>query len=236
MRLLERAKSPESMATTEQDLPHQSSAEPQKIKVTRAPDRTRRRILEAAREEFCERGLQGARVDSIAERADINKRMLYHYFGNKNDLYCEVLLQAYAEIRSNERRLKLESANPSEGMAELVRFTFRHFMSHPWFVRLLITENMNGASNLRKVATIKDLHSPLVSQITDLLRRGTENGEFHDNIDAIELYITIAALGFFYLSNNHTLSQIFGEDLSKRSRVKRREDHIVEVVLAYVRV
>mgnify|MGYP006200449771 CR=1 FL=1 len=66
------------------------AADPQKR--TRNASLTRADILRAAREEFCERGFNGARVDSIAERAKANKRLLYHYYGNKEALYLAVLL------------------------------------------------------------------------------------------------------------------------------------------------
>ncbi len=205
-----------------------------RTRVRRNPALTRSRIMAAARAEFCERGFFAARVDEIAAAANINKRMLYHYFGAKQDLYRAVLLEAYTEIRTGEKTLNLANAQPSGGMEELVRFTFRHFITHPWFVRLLIHENINEARTLRELKEIKEMHSPLVAQIRDLLRHGEKSGVFRTGIDPIELYITIASLGFFYLSNVHTLSTIFGEDLSRRTRMKRREDHIVEVVMQYV--
>lgn len=203
--------------------------------VRRDPGKTRRRILAAARDEFCERGLDGARVDAIAERAKINKRMLYHYFGAKQDLYSAVLHEAYTDIRVGERRLLLEETEPAAGMEELIRFTFRHFVNHPWFIRLLINENLHQASTLAKLKPIRDMHSPLVGQIDNLLSRGAESGVFRKGIDPIELYISIAALGFFYLSNIHTLSVIFSENLKAKQRLKARENHAVEVIMSYVR-
>ena len=68
-------------------------------KRTRNSAKTKASILAAARVEFADRGFEGARVDAIAERAGANKRLLYHYFGNKEDLYRAVLLDAYQEIR-----------------------------------------------------------------------------------------------------------------------------------------
>ena len=57
----------------------------------RDPDRTRRRILDAALKVFAECGFAGARVNEIAHRAATNKRMLYHYFGDKEGLFRAVL-------------------------------------------------------------------------------------------------------------------------------------------------
>src|SRR5947207_3655114 len=64
---------------------------------TRDPARTRERILAAAFQEFAAQGFAGARVDRIADRAGINKRMLYHYFGDKEGLFREVLRRKIAE-------------------------------------------------------------------------------------------------------------------------------------------
>ena len=111
----------------------------------RNPALTKQDILVAARAEFCEFGLDGARVDRIAERAAANKRLLYHYFGNKEALYSAVLLEAYREIREGERELHLEALAPAEAMRKLVGFTFDHFRRHPWFIRLLATENIQRA-------------------------------------------------------------------------------------------
>ena len=98
----------------------------------RNPALTKQDILVSARTEFCEFGLDGARVDRIAKRAAANKRLLYHYFGNKEALYSAVLLDAYREIREGERELHLEALAPAEAMRTLVAFTFDHFRRHPY--------------------------------------------------------------------------------------------------------
>jgi TetR/AcrR family transcriptional regulator len=201
----------------------------------RNPELTRRQILKAARDEFCERGLDGARVDRIADRAGANKRLLYHYYGNKEALYCAVLADAYREIREGERALNLDAYEPEEAMDRLVRFTFRHFLEKPWFIRLLTTENLHNARFLKTLPDIRALHSPLVGQIETLIRRGSEKGVFRAHVDPVQLYISIAALGYFYVSNVQTLSTIFGRDLKDFALVQEREAHAVDMVLSYLR-
>jgi len=75
-----------------------------KPKQVRNPEQTSARILAAAMHEFAAKGLGGARVDNIAARAKVQKRMLYHYFGNKDDLFRTVLEAAYAQFREAIRR------------------------------------------------------------------------------------------------------------------------------------
>lgn len=207
------------------------------VDVVRRPrnsERTKESILAAARVEFCEHGLAGARVDAIAERAKANKRLLYHHFGNKEELYRAVLMDAYAEIRAGERELNLDSLSPDEAMDRLVRFTFRHFLAHPWFTSLLSTENLQDAAFLKTLPDIPALHSPLVGQIERILENGHREGIFRDGIDPVQLYISIAALGYFYVSNMKTLSVIFQRDLSATSPVQEREAQIVQMVLRYL--
>jgi Transcriptional regulator len=197
--------------------------------------KTKASILAAARVEFADRGFEGARVDAIAERAEANKRLLYHYFGNKEELYRAVLLDAYQEIRRGERALSLDQYDPVQAMDRLVRFTFRHFLANPWFPRLLGTENIENARFLKTLPDIKALHSPLVGQIAAILERGAAAGIFRRDVDPVQLYISVAALGFFYVSNTATLSVIFERDLSSVGMVQEREAHAVQMVVDFLK-
>jgi len=107
--------------------------------ITRDPERTRGAILAAATQEFTGSGLTGARVDAIARRARVNKRMIYHYFGDKDGLYLAVLEATYQSIRAAEMDLHLTDRDPVDGMRELVRFTWGYFLAHPEFLSLLGT-------------------------------------------------------------------------------------------------
>lgn len=201
----------------------------------RNPELTKQDILVAARAEFCEFGLDGARVDRIAERAAANKRLLYHYFGNKEELYSAVLLEAYREIRIGERELHLEALAPVEAMKTLVGFTFDHFHENPWFIRLLATENMQRAEFVKRISEIKALHSPIVEQIRTVLAAGQKARLFRRGVDPIHLYISIAGVSYFYFSNIHTLSVIFDVPLESKAALAARRDHVQEVILGYLR-
>lgn len=202
---------------------------------TRDAERTKAEILKAAREEFCEQGFNGARVDAIAARAKANKRLLYHYFGNKEALYSAVLLDAYQEIRRGERELTLSQYDPNEAMDRMVRFTFRHFLANPWFPRLLAVENLQNARFLKQLRDIPAINSPLVDELRNILKRGAETGVFRTDVDPMQLYISIAGLGYFYVSNMKTLSVIFGRDLSQFAMIQEREAQAVQMVLDYLR-
>ena len=196
----------------------------------RDPERTRARILTAATGEFAHYGLGGARIDRIAAAADTNKRMLYYYFGNKEDLFLAVLEATYAHIRSAEMKLKLDTVEPVEGIRRLVAFTWRYYLDNPHFLTLLNSENLHRARHLKTSKRIAAMHSPFIATIADLLDRGEQSGVIRRGIDPVQLYISIAALSYFYLSNNHTLSTIFVRDLLTPRAKSARLKHMTELV------
>ncbi len=201
----------------------------------RNPDRTRAAILVAAQHEFATKGLSGARVDAIAGRARANKRMIYHYFGNKDGLYLAALERVYEDLRGTERTLDLAHLEPAAAIERLVEFTFDYSRSHPELISLINNENLHGARYLRKSKKVRQLHSPFVRLIDDILRRGEATGVFRPGLDAVDLYITIAAVGYFYLSNNRTLSAIFGRNLLSAAACRRRKKHNVDLILHAIR-
>lgn len=201
----------------------------------RDPERTRAAILEAATQEFAENGMGGARVDAIAERAGTNKRMLYHYFGDKEQLYLHVLEEAYVAIRTAERALHIGDRTPEEGITELALFTWRYFLRNPEFLSLLGTENLHRARWLRQSVRLKELHSHLIGELSQVLEQGKASGVFIPTADPLNVYLTIASLGYFYLSNQYTLSTIFGRDLAVPENLDAWERHIVHVTLASIK-
>lgn len=201
----------------------------------RNPARNQDRILKAAVAEFARFGLGGARVDRIAARAGANKRMLYYYYGNKEALFLAVLEDSYARIRSAERALHLTDLDPQEAMRRLVAFTWKYYLAHPEFLTLLNSENLHRGRHIRRSRNIIDMHSPFVAMIKQVLERGARAGEFRRGVDPVQLYISIAGLGYFYLSNRHTLSTIFERDLMLPKHKAERLRHMEELVLGYLR-
>jgi AcrR family transcriptional regulator len=200
---------------------------------TRDADRTQQEILQAATQEFAELGLGGARMDSIAERAGVNKRLIYYYFASKDELFLAVLENSYADIRSAERALHLEALSPVEALRRLVAFTWDYYLAHPEFLNLLNSENLHRARHLKQSVRIREMNSPLIDTLGQVLDRGRREGLFRGGVDPMQLYISIAGLAYFYLSNNHTLSVVFGRNLLSPKALSERLSHITEVVMGY---
>ncbi|MCY4207236.1 MAG: TetR/AcrR family transcriptional regulator [Roseovarius sp.] len=201
----------------------------------RNPEISQSRILEAAEQEFAEHGYEGARIDKIVQRAGVSKNLVYHYFGGKDDLFLIVMERMYERMRAHHADLQIKGLPPVEGMERLARHTFRHFVEYPAVISLLNSENLTRAQHVRNSEKLPRLYSTLSDLIGDLLSRGEAEGVFRKGVDPQELYITISSLGYFYLSNRHTLGAIYQTDLSEPDRIAARADHIVEVVLGYLR-
>ena len=201
----------------------------------RDPAATQMRILTAATAEFARHGLGGARVDAIASRAKVNKRMIYHYFNSKDDLFLVVLEEAYGSIRSAERRLDLENLDPLAAIVKLIGFTWTYYQKHPEFLRLLSSENIHRAIHLKRSKRIPEMHSGFIALIQDLLDRGVRAGVFRPGVSAMQVYISIAALGYYFLTNRFTLSVIYGIDLSADAALEERRQVIIDTIVCYIR-
>jgi AcrR family transcriptional regulator len=201
----------------------------------RDADRSREAILAAARDEFAEHGLGGARVERIAERSGLNKRLIYYYFADKDALFSAVLEDTYRRIRESEQCLHLTDLPPPEALRKLTEFTWNYYLEHPEFLTLLNSENLHRARHLRASGKrAQELNSPLVQTLGDILECGRKAGQFRGGVDPVQLYITIAAIAYFYLSNNHTLSAIFDRDLMSPKALHERLSHVCDVILGYV--
>jgi len=201
---------------------------------SRDADRSQALILLAARDEFSSHGLAGARVDRIAERTGLNKRLIYYYFGSKDDLFLAVLENVYADIREAEKGLHLRDLPPAEAIARLTEFTWNYYLEHPEFITLLNSANLHQGRHLGKSQRVLEMNSPLIQTLAEILERGRRDGVLRGGIDPVQLYISIAALAYFYLSNNHTLSAIFDRDLMTRKAHAERLSHMRDVILGYV--
>src|SRR5262245_59531640 len=191
-------------------------------------------ILATATKEFSEKGLSGARVDSIADRTGINKRMIYYYFGSKEGLYRAVLERSYGHIRMSESSVALDALPPEEALRQLVRITFDYHNMHPDFVRLVMNENIHQAVHISELASIRTRNRAVIKTLRNLLDRGIEAGLFRSDIDPVELHMSISALCFYNVSNRYTFSKIFERDMTSSDAVAARREVVVEMIMRWM--
>ncbi|MDM0038463.1 TetR/AcrR family transcriptional regulator [Variovorax sp. J22G21] len=201
---------------------------------TRDADRSRKAILQAARNEFSVYGLGGARLERIAAEASVHKRLVYYYFQDKDGLFSAVLESVYEEIRDAQLYLDLKDMAPLAALRRLIEFTWDYYIAHPEFITFLNSENLHKARHLAASPRIKELNSPLLQTLAGILERGQKEGVFRAGIDPMQLYITMAGCAYFYLSNIHTLSVGFSCELGSQKMLTQRMLHIIDVVTAYV--
>ena len=201
---------------------------------TRDPDATRKRILAAAKVEFARKGLGGARVDDIAIRAKANKRMMYHYFGNKEELFRLTLEDAYAGIRQAEARLEIEKDDPVTAVKRLVSFTWAYYLDNPEFITLVNSENLHKARHIKDSNRIHEMSRPFVGRMKTLLDRGARSGLFRAGLDPVQVNITIAAIGYYYLTNRFTGSIVFERDLMTEQALRERLDFNTTTILRLI--
>jgi TetR/AcrR family transcriptional regulator len=213
-----------------------SATKPVTSTVTKRERSTAREdLVAAAVAEFASKGFAGARVDEISLAAGVNKQLVYHYFGSKQGLYLVALESVYVAIREKEKALSLSELEPAEAMAQLVGFSFDYLAEHPEFLALLTDENRNHGVHILESERLRTMHSPFIEMLDATLARGVRSGAFCSNFDAINLYISIAGISYFFFSNNHTLSAIFGKPLGSRGALVQRRRHVIEFALNALR-
>lgn len=207
---------------------------PRKGMPKRDAARSKRAILDASLIEFSEHGHAGARIDTIAERAGVSKPLIYSYFGDKDALYAAALREAYVQIRQGERELNLDHKDPETAIRDLVDFTLRHFQEKPWFISMLNTENLRGGTTIREIRDVAEIQSHLIGELQSLLERGAQMGQFRAGVKATEVYISIASLCYFPVSNAHTLRAVFQVPVDEDWLAKRSAD-IGEMIIRFLR-
>src|SRR5437763_4118357 len=184
----------------------------------RDAQRTRANILDVARREFADRGYSGARVDHIADRTRTTKRMIYYYFGGKEQLFIAVLERAYSQLRDAEQTLEIDHVDPLRAIRELAELTFDHHERHPEFLRLVAIENIHRAEHIQRSSVLASINTRAVELIARILERGRAQGAIQREVDPLDLHMLISAFCVFRVANKHTFKAIFGRDLGERSR------------------
>jgi AcrR family transcriptional regulator len=200
----------------------------------RDAERTRAEIIKVARREFAERGYAGARVDDIAAGTSTVKRMIYYYFGSKEQLYLAVLAQAYGQMRQAEQAVDIDHLDPLSAIRRLAELTFDHQEAHPDFSRLVSIENIDRAEHLTKAPELARVNTPAIELVARILEAGNRQGVFRRKVDAVDVHMLISAFCNFRLANRHTFAAIFGRDLTDKRWRKHYRQMLGDVVTTYL--
>jgi AcrR family transcriptional regulator len=213
-------------------MPPRQAAEPAERR--RDAERTRNEILEVATREFAAHGYAGARVDDLAERMRTTKRMIYYYFGGKEQLYIAVLERAYAAIRRAERGVDVDGLDPAAAVRRIAELTFDHHEAHPEFIRLVSIENIHHAEHMARSRAIAELGSPAIDLLGSILERGRAEGVFRRDVDAVDVHMMISAFCVFRVANRHTFRTLFDRDLADPALRERYRAMLGDMVVGYL--
>jgi AcrR family transcriptional regulator len=200
----------------------------------RDAERTRAELLAVATEVFAESGYSGARVDEIAERTRTTKRMIYYYFGGKEQLYMAVLENAYRGIREAEQRLQVDHVDPVVAMRRLAELTFDHHLDHQAFIRLVAIENIHRGEFIGRLDSLRTLSRPATSLLDEILARGRQQGVFRSDVDALDVHILISSYCVFQVANRYTFGFLFDVDFTELTQRAHMRRMIGDVVVGWL--
>ena len=104
--------------------------------------------------------------------------MINYYFGGKEEIYLAVLEQVYAEIREAEGDLDLEHLAPVQAIRRIVEFTYEYYLTHQYFVRIVVAENQAKGRHFRKSKAMRSLNRPIIDMLARVIERGQADGTF----------------------------------------------------------
>ena len=201
---------------------------------SRDPERTKQDILDVATQEFSTHGYAGGRVDAIAAKTQTTKRMIYYYFGSKEQLYSKVLQRAYSGIRQTEEHMNLDRLDPETALRRLVEFSFDYHDEHPEFVRLVMIENIHNAEHIKGLEAVKRTNTPAITVLRELLARGRKERVFKREIDPVDLHLMISALSFYRVSNRGTFGTLFDCDLNDPRLRERQRRMVADTIVNFL--
>ena len=201
-----------------------------------AAQATRDSILRAATKVFAKHGYAGGRIEQISKAAKSYDRMIYYYFGSKEGLFIAVLEEMYRRFNEAESKLVLGTAAPVEALQAVILFMWGYYQKNPEFITLLNTESLHRGKHISKSLRASEYSSQAVSVLGEVLARGAKQKLFREDVCARDVYLMIAALAYFYLSNRFTLSAFLGEELETPAALAHWEVFLVDAVLRTVAV
>ena len=158
----------------------------------------REKILEVALAEFMEHGLEGARMQAIADRAQCNKAMLHYYFSSKEGLY-QAAIDDLCQQFEGALQAAVEGTDRLGDFLDQVASTFFAYHSkNPGFIRLLIREFARDMQTMKKVFEV-NRGRVLPKNIEAMLERVADfqaRGQIRCDIEPLHALMTImGALG-----------------------------------------
>jgi TetR/AcrR family transcriptional regulator, upper aerobic nicotinate degradation pathway regulator len=195
-----------------------------------AAQATREAILRSATKVFARHGFAGGRIEQISKAAKSHDRMIYYYFGSKEGLFIAVIEDTYRRFNEAEQALVLDETQPLQSLQAVIGFIWTYYQKNPEFITLLNSENLLRGRHIAKSARAREYSSPALAITDRVLQAGIAQGLFRADLNARDLYLMIASMAYFYLSNRYTLSSFLGENLEAPEALAHWEAFVIDAV------
>ncbi len=203
------------------------------IKQKRDAEVTKNKILKAAETEFAEKGLYGARIDAIADKANVNKRMIYQYFGNKEQLYITTLDLVYGRLSAEELQTEWQSMSAKASVQKIINLYFGFLENNTSYVKLILWENLNEGKYINQL-DFSNTKSSVFHIFGNIIEKGKANGEFRKDMDTQQVIISLLTFTFSYFSNKYTLTKLLDYDFADSGNIQKRAKIVTDMLLGYI--
>src|SRR5215467_3039270 len=197
------------------------------------PEESRAAILKAAAREFAEHGIAGARTDTIAREAHVNKALLYYYFEDKDTLYGAVLDNAFSGLKNTVFQVLDSALPPREKIMAYAGAYFDFIASNQLYPRLMQREMMRAregeSQHIEKV--IKSHIQPIFARVSEVLREGIARGEFRP-VNPVHFVPSMVAIIVFYFSSAPMMQKIVGFNPMTPERIAERRAAVLDFISA----
>jgi TetR/AcrR family transcriptional regulator len=196
----------------------------------RDPEATKDRLLRTALRLFVEKGYDLARVDEIAAQAQVNKRMLYAYFTDKEGLYLAILESSFGRmLECLEEASRLES-DPRSDTERMIRAYFQFLADNPAFVRLVAWESLRYGRHAGRVLARTSRAS--LEKLFAVLQRGVDQGVFRPDLDVRLLASSVYTLCLSHFSQREFLTILSEKDSASPEARDKALNHILRLIFA----
>ena len=202
-------------------------------KKTRNSALTKAKILEAAEDEFAQKGLAGARIDEIARISGFNKNMIYQYYKSKEKLYETVIYNEYSKLSELENVIISRNADCKETIETIVREYFMFLKGNPNFVRLIMWENLNEAKYIEASGAL-NIKDPMLKMLGRVVEKGKSENIFNEKVNEKQVMLSLIMGAFSYFSNIYTLSKVIHIDLENEETMNERIRIVTDSILNYL--
>jgi len=197
------------------------------------PEESRAAILKAAVGEFAEHGIAGARTDAIARAAHVNKALLYYYFKDKDALYEAVLDHVFSGLRAQVTPVLDSDLPPRQKMLEYLGAYFDYIAANPRFPRVVqgewVRSGAKGSAAMQRVA--RKYFRPIFEKLVEVLREGTEAGEFRA-VNPMDFLPSVVAVIVFYFTTAPVMKALMKVDPLSEERIRERRAFVLEFITA----